>query len=164
MKTLLVLRHAKSSWKEADLSDHDRPLNKRGKRDAPRMGELLRQEDLVPDLILSSTAKRARTTAELVAEASGYEGEIQLLRDLYAAGAEAFVEALQHVSSKYDCVMVVGHNPGLEELLEALTGDYETLPTAALGQVQLPVDEWAELREDTNGRLVSIWRPRESGG
>lgn len=163
MKTLLIMRHAKSSWKEADLDDYDRPLNKRGKRDAPRVGELLRQQGLLPDLILSSTAKRAHATAQLVAEACGYQGEMLLQRDLYAAGAEAFLDALQHVSHEYDCVMIVGHNPGLEELLEALTGDAEPLPTAALAQVQLLLGEWAELDEDTEGRLVNIWKPREIG-
>ncbi len=77
MKTLLVLRHAKSSWKDSGLADHDRPLNKRGKHDAPRMGTLLAKEDLVPDLIISSSAKRAKSTAEAVAMNCGYDGEIQ---------------------------------------------------------------------------------------
>jgi len=76
MKTLLILRHAKSSWKNPGLADHNRPLNKRGKRDAPRVGRLLRDKNLTPDLILSSTAKRALDTAEAAAESSGYEGEI----------------------------------------------------------------------------------------
>ena len=90
MKTLLILRHAKSDWETPDVADHDRPLNGRGKRDAPRMGRLLRDENLVPDLIISSTAKRARKTAKLVAEASGYEGEIRLAETLYLAGPEAY--------------------------------------------------------------------------
>ena len=83
MKSILLLRHAKSSRKDPDLTDHDRPLNKRGKRDAPRMGRLLKKEHLVPDIIISSTAIRARSTAEAVAKASGYKGDITFNRSLY---------------------------------------------------------------------------------
>jgi phosphohistidine phosphatase len=78
MKSVLILRHAKSSWKHPELADHDRPLNRRGKRDAPLMGRLLKKEDLVPEIIISSTATRARSTAEAVAKSSGYKGEIIL--------------------------------------------------------------------------------------
>src|SRR5215510_9473869 len=88
MKTLLLLRHAKSSWKDSDLDDHDRPLNQRGKRDAPRMGQLLKDEQLVPEFILCSSAKRCRKTAEHVIHESGYRGETRITGDLYEAGAE----------------------------------------------------------------------------
>ena len=88
MKTLLLLRHAKSSWKDGDLDDHDRPLNKRGKRDAPRMGQLLRDQDLLPELILTSSARRCRKTAEHVIQSSGYRGETRITGELYEAGAK----------------------------------------------------------------------------
>ncbi|MGB7661527.1 MAG: histidine phosphatase family protein [Nitrososphaeraceae archaeon] len=91
MKTLLIMRHAKSSWKEQDLPDYDRPLNKRGKNDAPRMGKLLKDEDLVPDLIMSSTAVRAKKTAELVAKTRKYKGKIVLDRSLYGAEPAAYL-------------------------------------------------------------------------
>jgi phosphohistidine phosphatase len=97
MKSVLVLRHAKSSWKHPELADHDRPFNKRGKRDAPRMGELLRNEHLIPEVIISSTAIRARDTAEAVAKACGYKGQITLNRSLYADGPEAYLEAVSKV-------------------------------------------------------------------
>jgi phosphohistidine phosphatase len=161
MKTLLILRHAKSSWKDASLADHDRPLKKRGKRDAPRMGQLLRQEDLLPDLVVSSTAKRARITAERVMEESGYEGEILLSRDLYAFGAEPYLETLSELPQEYDRVMVVGHNPGMEELIELLTGEYQRFPTAALAQIELPIESWRQIDDDCEGRLVNLWRPKE---
>jgi len=161
MKTLLILRHAKSSWKDDSLPDHDRPLNKRGKHDAPLVGRLIRDEGLLPDLILSSTAKRACATVELVAEESGYEGDIEYIRELYAAGPEAFIESLAELPDKYDLVMVVGHNPGLEQLLEELTGEYQSLPTAALAQVVMPIQCWIELSNKADGKLVNIWRPRE---
>lgn len=161
MKTLLILRHAKSSWREAGLADHERPLNKRGKRDAPRMGRLLREEELVPDLIISSSAVRARKTAQLVIEASGYGHELRLERELYAAEPEAYLEVLQALPETVASVMVVGHNPGLEELLELLIGDWQRLPTATLAQVALELDAWQDLGEETRGNLVNLWLPRQ---
>ena len=161
MKTLLILRHAKSSWKDMSLTDHDRPLKKRGKRDAPRMGRLLREEGLVPDLILSSTAKRALETAVLVADASGYEGDIDVRREFYPGYPDAYIDALRETADEYQIMMVVGHNPGLEELLELLTEAGEFLPTAALAQVALPVQSWYELNYETSGEMVNFWRPRE---
>ncbi|MFC2055040.1 histidine phosphatase family protein [Chloroflexota bacterium] len=161
MKTLLILRHAKSSWKETGVTDHDRSLNKRGRRDAPRIGDLLREEGLVPDMILGSSAKRAKRTAEIVAEESGFGGDIMFSRELYAAWPESYIDVLNIQPDHYDCVMVVGHNPGLEELLLTLTGEAERMPTAALAQVTLPIDSWRELSYETSGALVKIWRPRE---
>lgn len=161
MKTLLILRHAKSSWKHAELPDFDRPLNKRGKRDAPRMGELLRQADLLPELILSSSAQRARQTSQAVVDASGYPGEVRWLDSLYAAPPESYLEALRGLDDGLQSVMVVGHNPGLEELLEELTGAAESLPTAALAQVLLPIQRWSELDDEVSGELVQIWLPRQ---
>lgn len=160
MKTLLILRHAKSSWKYPNLADHDRPLKKRGKRDAPRMGRLLRQEGLVPDLILCSTAKRAQKTAEIIADESGYEGEIDLRREFYPGNPSDYIEALQGIPEECQRVMVVGHNPGLEELLESLTEQSDFLPTAALAQVLLPIEHWRDLNFDTEGKLANLWRPR----
>jgi phosphohistidine phosphatase len=160
MKTLLILRHAKSSWKDMTLADHDRPLKERGKRDAPRMGELLREQSLVPDLILSSTAKRALKTAELVADACGYEGDIEAHEEFYPGDPDAFIDALQVLPDQYQVVMVVGHNPCLEELLEFLTESTEFLPTAALAKVALPVTCWYELSYETEGMLIDLWLPR----
>src|SRR5439155_24774863 len=98
MKSLLILRHAKSSWKHPELTDHDRPLSKRGKRDAPRMGEILRSEHLIPEAIISLTAARAHATTEAVANASGYKGKITLNRSLYVAGSEAYIKVLHGLS------------------------------------------------------------------
>jgi phosphohistidine phosphatase len=159
MKTLLLMRHAKSSWKDEMLADHDRPLNKRGKRDAPRMGMLMREEGLAPDLILSSSAMRAFRTAELAAEACGFDGEILVNRDLYAAGPESFFEALEQIPDECNLVLAIGHNPGMEELLEGLTDEVQAMPTAALAQIELDIDHWADLQEKS-GRLVELWLPR----
>jgi phosphohistidine phosphatase len=161
MKTLLILRHAKSSWAEPGLADIDRPLNKRGKRDAPRIGRLLRTEDLLPDLILSSPARRARKTAEAVAEESGYSGEIETQPDFYPGDPEAYLQVLRGLSDELERVMVVAHNPGLEELVDALTGESVALPTAALAHITLPVERWSQLDEDVEGKLIRLWRVKE---
>lgn len=161
MKTLLILRHAKSSWKDSALADFQRPLNKRGKRDAPKVGRLLREDGLVPELILSSPAIRARKTAEIVAEESGYEGEIEYFPEFYPGDPQAYIEALNHLPDEYRYVMVVGHNPGLEELIEILTDDWFRLPTAALAQILFSIKSWRDLDEETEGRVVNLWQPRD---
>jgi phosphohistidine phosphatase len=161
MKTLLLLRHAKSSWKYSDLSDHERPLNKRGKHDAPLMGKLLREEDIVPDLIICSSAKRAMDTAEAVADASGYDSDIIVTRFLYHADVGDFFDVLKSIENNPNTIMLIGHNPDLEEFLSTLTGEMEWLPTAAIAFVELPIHNWDEVGYDTEGRLVDLWLPRE---
>ena len=161
MKTLLILRHGKSSWKHPGLADHDRPLNSRGRQDAPRMGRLLRRKGLAPDRIVSSTALRARATAELAAEQAGSGAAVELDGRLYLAGPRAIIAVLAELGGGASRLLVVGHNSGLEELLASLTGHAAPLPTAALAEVLLPVAAWPELTSTTRGRLVHLWRPRE---
>jgi phosphohistidine phosphatase len=161
MKTLLILRHAKSSRDEPYLPDHDRPLTERGKRDAERIGTLLLERQLVPELILSSTAKRARKTASRVAQACGSAEEIQMTSRLYEAHPSQFIELLREVEDRHATVLVVAHNPGLEGLVWHLTGQRESLPTAALAQVTLPIDRWQDLGVPPGGQLVQVWRPKE---
>jgi len=161
-KILLILRHAKSSWKEPDLQDHDRPLNNRGMRDAPRMGKLLKELDLVPDLIISSTAKRAKDTANAIAETSKYKGKIDLNHSLYASSLDDYLIALRFVSDDFNKVLIVGHNPVLEELVHALTGKLEHLPTCALARIDPMIRSWSDLCNQTeSGQLIGIWRPCE---
>ncbi|QDU28735.1 2,3-bisphosphoglycerate-dependent phosphoglycerate mutase [Anatilimnocola aggregata] len=161
MKTLLLLRHAKSSWKDSDLDDHDRPLNKRGKRDAPRMGKLLLDENLLPNLIVCSSAKRTRRTAELVAEASGYREETRITGDLYEAWADRLLAIINALPAEAARVLLVGHNPGLEELLESVTGNYRPLSTASLAWLEYPVEHWREITRETRAELKQLWQPRE---
>jgi phosphohistidine phosphatase len=163
MKTLLLLRHAKSGWKHPELADHDRPLNKRGKRTAPLMGALLLDQDLIPDLILCSSAMRAHTTALLVAKACAYAGEIKQIRKLYLAEPQSHIEVLRQVAEKHARVLVVGHNPGLEALIEALTGEAMAMPTSALAQVELSLKRWGDFDADTDCKLVNMWRPKDLG-
>ena len=159
MKSILILRHAKSSWKHPDVNDHDRPLNKRGKRDAPLMGELLQDKHLVPDFIISSTAKRARSTAKAVAKAAGYKGEINFNQSLYAAPPTAYIDVLHDLSNEYARVLMIGHNPGLEQLVNMLSGEEHTMPTCSLVHVQLRINSWTEVDYKTKGKLLGIWNP-----
>ena len=161
MKQLLLFRHAKSSWKDVGLADFDRPLNKRGKRDAPRMGKLIKEMGFQPDVIISSSAKRAKDTIIAAAKEFEFDGEIQFTRDLYGAYPEIYFELLSHLSAKVRSVMMVGHNPEMENLLEMLIGYYERFPTAALAVVDLDIKHWPEILENQAGKLAGIWRPKE---
>ena len=161
MKELLILRHAKSSWKEPGLTDHDRPLNGRGRRDAPRIGRLVRDTEILPDVILCSTARRARQTVELLVEASSCTAEVHSDRGLYLAGPDGYLELSSALPERWERAMVVGHNPGLEELVTLLTGEDATLPTAALARVGLAIESWSELAGGAGGQLLRLWIPRE---
>ncbi len=162
MKTLLLLRHAKSSWSDDSLPDHERPLNKRGKKTAPMMGRLIKSEGLVPDFILSSTAVRARKTAEAAAKASKYEGPLELRDSLYLATAgEVLVEAQSVQDDRVARLMIVGHNPGMEDLVYMLSARREPFPTAALAVFELEIDLWGKLELGVAARLERLLRPKE---
>lgn len=160
MKTLLLLRHAKSSWKQDELPDQERPLNKRGKKEAPKVGKYLKENNLVPDLILSSTARRAHDTARAVAEECGFDGQIDLYQDLYLSDPACYLDILRCLPDDARRVLVVGHNPDVEDLLTLLTDVSEHMTTAALAVVDLPISSWQELNEATDGRLQTLWSPR----
>jgi phosphohistidine phosphatase len=160
-KTLLLMRHAKSSWKDETLSDHERPLNKRGRHDAPRMGQLLQAEQLTPDLVVSSTAQRARNTVELVGEAAGYHGDIRYTDNLYHAGATDIVEVVCQLDDDCHRALLVGHNPGMIDLLEYLTGTSQPFPTAAVAHLELAVANWRDTELTTRATLLGLWRPRD---
>src|SRR5262249_8612093 len=132
MKTLLILRHAKSSHDHPEIADHDRPLNKRGRRDAPHVGEMLVEKKLVPDQILCSTAVRARETTDLVVGRFHKTPPIQYRSDLYLAPPKNYVHALNELDDSVETVLTVGHNPGLEAWVESLSGEPSRFPTAAL--------------------------------
>ncbi len=162
MKTLLLLRHAKSSWKKPGLPDHERPLNKRGKKEALKVGDYLNENNLVPDLILSSTARRAQDTAQAVAEACGFAGKVDLYQDLYLSDPGSYLDILRCLPDEASRVLVVGHNPDIEDLLAMLTDVHEHMTTAALAVLDLPISSWEELNEATDARLENLWSPREN--
>lgn len=161
MKTLLLLRHAKSSWANDRLSDFERPLNDRGRHDAPRIGKLIRQHDLTPDKIISSSAKRAAGTAKLVALDASFDGDIQYTEQLYLAEPATYISLARQCDDSIDILMLVGHNPGIEQTVELLTGIEEQMPTAALACIRLPIDRWSELGTGKGYALESLWRPKE---
>ncbi len=162
MKKLLLMRHAKSSFEDDQASDFERGLNKRGEKDAPRMGKLLKDKGLVPDLILSSKAVRTSKTAEIVAEKIGYKKEIQYVEGLYLGEPDAYLEALHGLEDdQSQTVLVVGHNPGLESLLQVLTDKVESLPTGAIAALELPIRTWKALTYDVVADLEKVWRPRD---
>lgn len=160
MKTLVLVRHAKSSWEHTDLPDRDRPLNDRGRRDAPRMGRRLAERGLVPDMILSSTALRARTTAQLMAEALGFDVErIVLDERLYAASADEVLRVIGEIDSEVGSAMVVGHNPETVSLAHRLSSDIHEMPTCAAAEFTFEVDAWYEI-EGAEPATVRVDTPR----
>ena len=164
MKTLLLMRHAKSSWKESNIPDYDRPLNRRGKHDAPLMGKLLRDQKINPDLIMSSTALRAETTASLIAKAVRYKGKISLDKSIYNAGPGDLLTLLSNCSEEINSVLLVGHNPTVEEIVQMLTNSPEiTMATCAIAHLTLSIDSWSDLkgRQAFSGRLENFWTPKE---
>ncbi len=161
MKTLLLMRHAKSSWKDSELDDHDRGLSGRGKKDAPRMGELLKDEGLLPDYLVTSSARRARKTADHVALASGFRGECRLTEELYMAGPDKILEVIGQTPDACERLLLIGHNPGLEEFLERLTGTYTPLATAAVAHLEIDIDSWPLLTRHSQAELIRLWQPRE---
>jgi len=161
MKTLLLMRHAKSSWKDSEIPDFDRPLNKRGEKDAPRMGKVLKKERLRPDLILSSPAVRAKETTKAVVEKLEYDEHVEYLDSLYLGEPENYFQALLDLSDEVDRVLMVGHNPGLETVLQILSGKVESLPTGAIAYLQLPIRSWKALNSSIEAHLVEVWRPKD---
>lgn len=160
MKTLLLLRHAKSSWDDPGLHDFDRPLAARGERDAPRMGRALRKRGLAPELALSSPAARTRQTIEALARAARLDLEPKFDKNLYAASAAELMRTVRRLPPAASCVLLVGHNPGLEDLLGRLTGARDAMPTAALACIDLMVARWDEV-EDSSGDLRWLLKPKE---
>lgn len=164
MKTLLLLRHAKAAGSDPDCGDFERPLTKRGKREATKMACLLRSQNLLPDLILASSAKRCRQTANRLIEYSGFRGETRLLGDLYAATETALRDFLAALDDRCQRSLVIGHNPGMMQLLHTLTDSHDELTTAALAHLELPIESWRELSAETRGTLHNLWLPDQLDG
>lgn len=120
-----------------------------------------RKKKILPDLILTSPAVRARTTAELVAKKSNFEKEITIAGGLYMAEAPEIINTLKGLADENSLVLLISHNPGLEYLLQLLTGKIASLPTSTIAKITLPIENWADLVDDTQGKLVKIWRPKE---
>jgi phosphohistidine phosphatase len=163
MKTLLLLRHAKSSWDDPSLADHDRPLAPRGRKGAKLIGTHLRQEQIRSSLVLCSSARRARETLELIAPS----GEIRIEEELYGASADQLLERLRRLPDEDDCVMLIGHNPAIQDLASGLAGGDGELamrkfPTGALARLTL-TGGWHELAPG-HAELAAFVTPRGLAG
>ncbi|MBA3770510.1 MAG: histidine phosphatase family protein [Blastocatellia bacterium] len=160
MKTLYLLRHAKSSWGDPSLSDFQRPLNPRRLDAAPFMGALMRERALRVDTIISSPAVRALATAELVRSEMGHTQEITLDARVYDASVEELLRIISEIGDGYDSALLVGHNPGLEDTARYLTNQIFAMPTASLAIIDLQIDRWAEIATGS-GVIRGLIRPRD---
>lgn len=160
MKKLILMRHAKSSWDDQRLTDFERPLNERGVRAAPLVGRHLKRLRIAPGLVLSSPAERARQTAALVAEAAGFDAPVRYDERIYEASAARLLEVVSQVEEGVDEVMLVGHNPGMEELLALLAGESRRMPTAAVARITLDVERWGRVSPGA-GRLDLHVKPKD---
>ncbi len=160
MKTLYIMRHAKSSWDNPNWSDFERPLNKRGLEAVPVMGEIIYKNKFQPETLLCSPAKRAKQTAILVREVAGIEPEISFDERIYEASPQMLLQLLCEMENDPESAMLVGHNPGIEGLIRFLTGENEQMPTAGLAVIDLNVEKWDEAKADC-GSLRNLLRPKE---
>ncbi len=160
-RTLLIVRHGKSAWDKTGVPDHDRALTKRGKHDAKRMGQELQARGLVPDVVLTSTALRARDTAQRMARAGDFHAEVIEEAPLYGGEEEEVLGMLAALGPEVETAMIVGHNPLFEDLLALLTGERATLTTANVAVVTFPIDDWHQLvTERPRGRLTLLLQPQ----
>jgi phosphohistidine phosphatase len=149
MKTLILVRHAKSSRDDPTLADKDRPLNDRGKRDAPKMGKRLAKRRVKPDLILSSPAGRALKTAEIIAKKIDYKRKNILVDDrLYAVEAGELLDVIRKLGDQVERVMLIGHNPELTELAHRLSSKITHMPTCAVAEFTLDAKTWSRIGKD----------------
>jgi phosphohistidine phosphatase len=154
-RTVLVMRHCKSDWDREDLADFDRPLSRRGLRDARRIGRLIRKAGFTPDAIIASPAARTRRTAEIIARRSGCEGAIVWEQSLYGTEADEYIAALRGATDRASRVMIIGHNPALEQLVGVLAGGKVRVPTG--GVARLEVSGTAPWKKLAPGGCTLTW-------
>lgn len=161
MKILMLMRHAKSTWSDEYPEDFERPLNKRGLRDAPKMGRLMAEQVVTPDCIITSAARRAVDTAAAVASTSGYEGGLFVTRELYHAPANTYLELAGRQPDTVQRILMIGHNPGIGQLVEQLSGQATDMPTGAVACFDVDLQKWSDLL-DSPRTMEAFWRPRET--
>jgi phosphohistidine phosphatase len=162
-KVLLILRHAKSSWKDKKVDDHDRPLNNRGRREAIKMGEHLKKMNVSPDTIITSSALRAIETTKYLCRYSGYNNLVEVNFSLHRGGIDDYINALSTIPNEKQIILIVGHNPDLEELAGILINRKIRIPTCTLVQLKLSTENWKSIDLHCNFRseLVDMWRPKK---
>ncbi|MAS96574.1 MAG: hypothetical protein CMO55_25575 [Verrucomicrobiales bacterium] len=162
MKELFLIRHAKSDWNDPGIPDHDRPLNSRGERDAPRMAAALKEQGILPDAVVSSTATRAKETAKTVCDGLGFSPDtIELNKDLYLAAPSTILRVIQQFDESAGTAFAFGHNPGMHETVNQLIGGWNVseFPTLAVARMELNIDYWGEADWEC-GLLTDLLIPR----
>lgn len=164
MKKLILIRHAKSSWEEGNLNDFDRSLNNRGTNDAPKMGHRLFMQKIIPDLMVSSNANRAISTAQLIADEVEYSKE-QIVKEesIYQASKEQLTQLIEKLPSTAACVFLIGHNPTISSLVEELTSEsYGTLPTTGIVGIEFSVDQWIAISKGSGSVFYNDYPKKDS--
>lgn len=161
MMNLFLCRHAKSSWSEPGLADKERPLNERGKNDAPLMGNILKNKQEFPDLIISSPAKRALKTAKLIAEKLDYKTKnIEVNKNLYMAGINEFIDVISHINKDHKNVMLFSHNYGITDFANYISNsDIQNIPTCGIVKISFVIKNWQEI-QNTKGNLQYFIYPK----
>ena len=159
-RQLILMRHAKSDWSDSTLSDHERPLNHRGKAAAPLMGRWLAEIDAVPELILCSTATRTRETVELLVDTWTRKPEVSYSNDLYLAHPETILKAASSDGCGVTRLMIIAHNPGIASLVGTLAGEMMDMPTAATAVFEAAIPDWDQLRVGSPMKLSHFMRPK----
>ena len=157
---LILMRHAKSDWGDNSLSDHDRPLNRRGMEDAPRIAAWLEEQNLIPDQIICSSAERTRETVELMLSAWSQQPDWSSDESLYLAPPEAIVSVIRSGFAGSRILMLVGHNPGMAYLASMLAGKGIDMPTAAVSVFRITTDDWSDLDTGMPLELTHFMRPK----
>lgn len=155
------MRHAKSSWRDKELSDFDRPLKRRGQQAALKMGKHLKSQHIIPSHVITSAAERAQATAELVISQFQDPPELELREELYQALPKTIVRVIQDTDDRFDSLLLIGHNPGLEELVFQWSADFVDFTTCAIAHYELPIDKWSELKLNLAQRYTHLWKPKE---
>jgi phosphohistidine phosphatase len=162
MLTLLLMRHAKASQDDPLLADRQRGLTERGEKDAKHMGRFLKERGLVPHVILSSTAERARATVNILIKSSSFGHDIFFYNELYESDLRHYFTLLNRVDpNTASPVLIVGHNPEMEIFLQSLCASNERMATANIAQIEVQLDAWASFNLDTRCKLRQVWRPKE---
>jgi phosphohistidine phosphatase len=160
VKTILIMRHGEANNMPPGKRDFDRTLARRGREDAARMGRHINAQQVSPTVVLSSSAERARETADAVTQAFVPAPEMLYSDDLYVAIPHTWLDEMAGLDSTCEYVLLVGHNPTMESLAALLTGEGAGMSTATVARVEVEIEEWRELAGGARGRLVDVWRPK----
>lgn len=161
MKELILIRHAKSSWSNPLLEDFERPLNKRGAKNAPFMAKILKQKEVNPDLIISSPSKRTKDTLDFFIKEFDYKGEIIFEESIYEAPYINILKVIKNIDDKHKTIFLIGHNPGLNDLSNFLLGEFkDNIPTCGTVKIDFDVKSWKDIGKE-NSKLVFFEFPKK---